>query len=299
MNPYESEPVAKLYTRPEALYQFMVEQLKSELALSAPLSRVLDVGCGTGISSLALVNGEVAESVVGIDAAAEMINEAKPHPKVNYKTCPAESLLFAENSFDLVTVFVAFHFFDQATFLKEAARVLKDEGKLYITYTCFRCLNTESFNQWYKERFSTQYPAAKAKRSIELDSLATDELASPSYYSVMQKTPVTKAELIDLMMTMSGPCKAIIEGEKPEAIKAWLADELTQFFASETEQLPFHWEVRTWQVSRVPRLALEETKAERWASAKAKISRLGMYGSASDVARDCGTQYEAEAPKSP
>src|SRR5262245_20964217 len=86
------------------------------------VGRALDVGCGTGQSARALT--AIAESVEAIDVSDEMLREAQPHARVRYQVAPAERLPFADSSFELLTVGLAFHWFDQGAFLAEAKRVL-------------------------------------------------------------------------------------------------------------------------------------------------------------------------------
>jgi ubiquinone/menaquinone biosynthesis C-methylase UbiE len=99
---------------------------------------VLDVGCGTGtilyrLSSKSKING------FGIDVSNQMLDQArKKCPQMTFQMGDSASLPFADNSFDIVTVCMAYHHFpDQGKFRQEAFRVLKSTGKLYICDPCF------------------------------------------------------------------------------------------------------------------------------------------------------------------
>src|SRR5688572_24894702 len=91
-----------------------------------PVDRALDVGCGTGQSTLALV--PYARSIMGVDSSPAMMAQAPVHPQIDYRRGRAEALPFAASEFDLVTASSAFHWFDHEGFLAEVARTLRPGG---------------------------------------------------------------------------------------------------------------------------------------------------------------------------
>lgn len=104
-----------------------------ELADPQPAWRVLDVATGTGFTALAFAPN--VASVVGADIAPGMLAEAAKRAgaqdieNVSWVETPAESLPFADGSFDLVTARIApHHFTDVAAFLRETYRVLVPGG---------------------------------------------------------------------------------------------------------------------------------------------------------------------------
>lgn len=92
---------------------------------------ILDLGCGTGIATrqLAVYGGKV----IGVDSAAERLKAAERHHSRNIKyiLAKAEELPFEDNSFDLVTSFSAFHWF-QKTQALETKRVLKPNAAFCV-----------------------------------------------------------------------------------------------------------------------------------------------------------------------
>ncbi len=95
---------------------------------------VLDVGCGTGT-----VLKEMSERVhidgYGIDVEEKMIAEAMSKcPEMSISVSSCTQTPFESCQFDIVTACMAYHHFDDKNgFAKEAARVLKTGGCLYIT----------------------------------------------------------------------------------------------------------------------------------------------------------------------
>jgi ubiquinone/menaquinone biosynthesis C-methylase UbiE len=103
---------------------------------------VLDVGCGTGISTFELMKKVQGKGkFCGIDISPKMIYSAKARAKslgytnVEFRKGDAEQLDFPESSFELVISNQAFHWFpDKEKALKEMFRVLKHGGQVALTF---------------------------------------------------------------------------------------------------------------------------------------------------------------------
>jgi len=97
--------------------------------------RVLDAGCGAGYGSAELALA--AESVVGVDIAAEAIEFAQANyqqPNLRFEQASCTALPFANASFDLVVAFeVIEHLEDWRGFLQDACRVLAPAGQLIVS----------------------------------------------------------------------------------------------------------------------------------------------------------------------
>ena len=94
---------------------------------------VLDVACGNG-SLLAAMNRIKPINGFGIDISERMIeNAASDNPKMEFHVAMCDSMPFGDGSIDVMTVCAAYHHFpDTAAFAKEAKRVLKQDGRIYI-----------------------------------------------------------------------------------------------------------------------------------------------------------------------
>jgi len=112
----------------------------AELAVSAGgrPTRVLDVGCGTGLV-LRQVAARLprAEVLVGIDPAPTMVEVARrtgTDARLRFECGVAEHLPFEDASFDLVVSATSFdHWKDQRAGLAECARVLAPGAPLVLT----------------------------------------------------------------------------------------------------------------------------------------------------------------------
>jgi len=110
-------------------------------------TRLLDVGCGTGalIKRLCASGNTDAH---GIDADANMIDAAiRQYPAGSFQQAPGEKIPYPDESFDVLTACMAYHHFsDKAGFAREAARVLKPGGCLYIADANFPFLIRKTIN---------------------------------------------------------------------------------------------------------------------------------------------------------
>ena len=108
------------------------KSLLAQVQLS-PKDAVLDVGCGTGALLKQMANTCEIEGY-GIDVEEQMVLVAKKQcPSMSISVASSENTPFADNTFDVITACMAYHHFsDQKGFAKEAARILKENGRLYI-----------------------------------------------------------------------------------------------------------------------------------------------------------------------
>ena len=144
-----------------------------------------DVGCGVGRYDIELFHylGERLY-LTCIDDNENMLNELtknlNEHRIENFKTIrtPARTLPLAADSLDALVTFNAIHHFILSDFLREASRVLRDNGYLFI-YTRLRSQNKR--NIW--GRFFPEF-CEKEKRLYESSQLK----------QMLKKIPILKLE---------------------------------------------------------------------------------------------------------
>jgi SAM-dependent methyltransferase len=88
--------------------------------------RVVDLGCGTGLS--ARVWSGVAESIVGIEPNAAMLAVADPAPGVEYREAFAHETGLADEAADIVTCSQSLHWMEPQLTFAEAGRILRPGG---------------------------------------------------------------------------------------------------------------------------------------------------------------------------
>ncbi|MFN8483775.1 MAG: class I SAM-dependent methyltransferase [Anaerolineae bacterium] len=224
---------ARPYVHPE-----IVAHIGDTLGLAAPIARALDAACGTGHSALALRG--IAASVVGLDPSAEMLAHAPPASGVSYVRGQAEALPFADASFELATVALAFHWLDRARFLAEARRVLR-RGAWLVVYNNLFCGQMEgrpAFERWSREVYLARYPAPP--RQSQPLSDADAEAAGFRFAAradLRHWIPFAPDRLADYLMTQTNVIAAVADGETSYAdIRAWLMTELPPLFEAAAER---------------------------------------------------------------
>ena len=108
---------------PSELFTWLASQCKDT-------SSVWD--CGTGSGQAAIEHSIHFSQVLATDASDAQIKQAEPRNNITYKVSPAEDLDVPDNSFDLITVAQAIHWFNLPKFFKTVDRVLKPGGLLAI-----------------------------------------------------------------------------------------------------------------------------------------------------------------------
>lgn len=127
MNYFNPKTAAERYVkgRPD-FHSNTIKHIKEYLHLNNKLDNGLDIACGTGLSTKALL--EIATNVYGTDTSQEMLNLALQPDKINYSLASAEQQPFADKTFDLITVSSGVHWFHIDKFLAEANRLLKSKS---------------------------------------------------------------------------------------------------------------------------------------------------------------------------
>jgi ubiquinone/menaquinone biosynthesis C-methylase UbiE len=118
-----------------------IERIQAFLKLDTKLNVALDVACGTGLSTKALL--KIADHVYGTDSSQEMLHLAALSDKIHYTLATAENQPFNNATFDLITVSSGVHWFSIDAFLTEANRLLKPAGWLVLYENLFweKCLD--------------------------------------------------------------------------------------------------------------------------------------------------------------
>jgi SAM-dependent methyltransferase len=96
----------------------------------------LDVCCGSGAITEAIVERNLPATVVGVDASAEQISFARQHrayPNVSFETADAMALPFPDSSFDVAVCGLGLNYLPSpGTALEEFRRVTKPGGTIAV-----------------------------------------------------------------------------------------------------------------------------------------------------------------------
>jgi SAM-dependent methyltransferase len=171
---YDSARLAAGYAfaRPP-VHPHVIRRIAGRLGLTAGarLPRALDAGCGAGRSTAPLA--ELADSVVGIDPAAAMLEHHRAvAPAARFAVADAEALPFPARTFDLVTCAGALNYTDVDRALREIARVMAPAGTLviYDFSAGRRCRGAADLDAWFgtfERRYA--FPSGYALEVAALD----------------------------------------------------------------------------------------------------------------------------------
>ncbi|SEE73141.1 class I SAM-dependent methyltransferase [Streptomyces sp. 2314.4] len=133
----------------EARYRRLTPQLMAAAGVR-PDSRVLDVGCGSGGTSLAAGRAAAEGSVLGVDLSRPLLAEARQQAaaaglsQVTFAEGDAQIHRFADGAFDVVlSRFGVMFFADPQAAFRNLARALRPGGRL--AFLCWRELRENAY----------------------------------------------------------------------------------------------------------------------------------------------------------
>jgi ubiquinone/menaquinone biosynthesis C-methylase UbiE len=204
------------------------------------VERALDVACGTGMSTLAL--RDRAAFVVGADRSAEMLGVAPSGDGITYVFSAAERLPFADSTFGGITCCSGVHWFDQARFFAEAARVLEPSGwiALYDHYFVGKMVGVPEFGRWVKMSHD-RYPLPDRTPQVGDPRAQTpDGYVKIGDEFFADDITMTHSEFVEYQLSISNFVAAVERGTSRDEMRSWLLDSTESFFAGvESRVVPF------------------------------------------------------------
>jgi ubiquinone/menaquinone biosynthesis C-methylase UbiE len=198
MNPSSHDParsfgsVAEAYDRARPSYPLEA----AEWMVGRQPSTVVELGAGTGKFTDLLVR--LRHDVLATDPDDEMLSHLRlRHPDLRVATAPAEAVPVATRSVDTVVAAQAFHWFDTDAALREAARMLKPEGRIALVWN-----EPDTRIPWVRR-------LAALIGDQERAADPTDELVASKRFGYVEETtfrhwqPLRRQELQDLVRSRS------------------------------------------------------------------------------------------------
>ncbi|HVB64922.1 MAG TPA: class I SAM-dependent methyltransferase [Nitrolancea sp.] len=222
-------------------HPLIIARIREQLELTAPLDRALDVACGTGQSTTPL--RAIARHVVGADRSLAMLSTTPRDDCISYVAASAEQQPWVDESFDLTTVALAFHWFDREAFLCEAHRTLRSNGWLVIYNNSIygRMHGNPAFENWFKDEYLARYPSPPRNyrpfTATDAHVLGFEFTAHEEY-----RNDVTFGmdAFAAYLMTQSNVIAAVEEGsEAAGTVQSWLIDALRPHFLQPTSAFEF------------------------------------------------------------
>ncbi len=176
-----------------------------------------------------------------------MVAEVVADDRTEHLVASAESIPFADDTFDLVTVSSAFHWLDRELFLSQGRRVLKPHGWLVVYENWFtgRMQECAEFERWSGEVYASRYPIPPRNPPFNgrADDLEGFRLAGSEVYENV--VPMTVERFVDYLLTQTNVSAASESGKGDIAeIRAWIEHEVQPYFrvgADDSGSKPCHF----------------------------------------------------------
>lgn len=234
-NYFAGDEVAARYHRVRPSFHAQVaERIRRFVEVGAGAGRfvhALDVGCGSGHSSLALA--EIAGQVTAIDPSPSMLKHAPERRNIRYRLASAEQLDqldFADGAFDLVSAASALHWFDQDRFYPQCRRVLSAAGLLavYNDHFTSHMQDVPACKHWMRTRFARQFPHPKrGMRDIDESQAARYGFSVAHRCSFNHLVRFSREQLIAYLLTRSNTLAVLCRpGQNLRSVTGWLDGEL-------------------------------------------------------------------------
>jgi SAM-dependent methyltransferase len=199
------------------------------------------VGCGTGLSSSALLG--LAREVVGIDASVEMLRHACRVSGVRYVASAAEAPPFRPGTFGLVVACGSIDWVDRSRFVPRAAELLERGG--WLVPLDFgdtgRSPDVPGLARWYDEVFQRRYPRpASTDPMVTAGEAARHGFEAPVQRGFASVASFTARQYAAFLMTESNVIAAVEYGSEREGdVRAWLESELLSLFGDGPRPVAF------------------------------------------------------------
>lgn len=240
MNYFDPQSAAERYARGRLYFHpLVIERIREFLSITAPLSSALDVGCGTGLSTIALK--EIARKVTGADASAAMLAQAPKENGVRFLVARAENLPFGVNEFELVTLSQVLHWLDRDKFLAEAKRVLRPHGWLVVYdhyFSVGRMTENPEFQRWHREEYLVRYPdPPRARIKLKTENLELHGFSLLGEKSYQHSISFSVERLVDYLVTQSNVIAAVEGGKEGiEEARLWLTEGIRPIYVDAVEK---------------------------------------------------------------
>ena len=230
---YDSERLAAAYAfdRPSVHAQFV-----RSAGLGKQAGRALDLGCGAGLSTAALV--PLAGHVVGLEPVPAMLAHRRTvAPQARFVIAEAERLPFSGATFDLVAAAGSLNYADLAAAFGEVARVLTPDGTflLYDFSPPRRSVSGGDLARWFAS-FEQRYPWPAGWQPFDVRELPLGSygLRLLTYADVEARLTMTFDAYLRYMLSETNAEHAIASGAcTAEQVRDWCRETLQAVFAGE------------------------------------------------------------------
>lgn len=227
-NYFAHATAAQRYAAARPYFHPLVTQRFRDLAGVEHVNRALDIACGTGQSTVALL--DLADEIVGTDVSAEMLAQASPHSRIQYRQADAHALPDDLGTFDLATIALGFHWLDRPRFLRSLIPRLR-QGAWFLRYndSCTGAMPVNpAFGEWFWKTYIPRYPSPPRNLTpFTTDEAASYGLAERHTVKFFHEVQFTRTQMAEYLLTQTNTIAAIEQGSQTlEEVRGWLLDAL-------------------------------------------------------------------------
>jgi SAM-dependent methyltransferase len=229
-NPFGTDDMAAGYaTSRPPVHRRVIEQAFQQSGRSRPFQRALDIGCGAGLSTKALL--DFAGTCIGVEPAGAMLKWApKIAPSADFVVGSAEAIPLCNRAVDLITAAGSLNYANLDLFFPEAARVLTPRGILVVyDFSAGRSFrNATSLDEWFSSFHQRYPPPANEARELSPDILAEQNSGFHVDAHRQFEIGITLAPgfYLDYVMTETNVAAAVRSGVPQSEIRSWCAETL-------------------------------------------------------------------------
>lgn len=210
-----------------------------------PKASALDVACGTGDSSAAL--RAIANYVVATDTSKPMLQLAAKHSN-SVELLSAERLSELNQQFDIVSVCMAFHWFEQVRVIPAFKAVTKLGGYWLIYNLSFAGQPHNRHFSKSQESYLSHYPTPPRHSRVATSQLKDDpQLKTITTLSGSFDVSMDRESLVGYLSTQSNVQATVIAGKSYEAVEAHLKEIYADLHEQSTFQ--FYYSVELYQLN--------------------------------------------------
>lgn len=224
MSYFSLEEAARRYKLYRPKVHEIVNSWLSDASLPPKFDHALDLACGTGDSTLPLL--EISDRVVAIDQSEVMLSHARSKG-LECVQSSVESFQTTEK-FDLITCCMAFHWFDQEKAIS-AMKSLSNSNAVWLIYNFYFYghENSDQFNYWLKNIYCENFP--KPPRHKESNIRPEDDSDIELVDSGFGSIPITlsRSDLIGYLTTHSNVEARVQNDMSYQSAEQWLEQSLS------------------------------------------------------------------------
>jgi SAM-dependent methyltransferase len=214
----------------------------------APPYAIADIGCGTGHSTLSLLNSGLPARAVGVDPDPAMLAAARELcPAAEFSEGSGEDTGLPGQAFDVVTVGSAFHWMSALRAREEIARVLRPGGFLLVyEYQFPKAQAHAALNEWIRREFNLRWKAPGQKPRGDFSAVTSCFREDPRFRllsdrKVAMVIELEPRQLTGLILSQSRVLhyqSGMSESERSE-FQDWLAGQVEERLGNDGDRFDF------------------------------------------------------------